>query len=307
MVKQYPKISTAQLFCILMLSRLSSEMVYPRTAAGTAAEAILATVISEVVRFILALPIIIYSFKGSNFHRAVYKKNSFIGWTGGIIAAILLIASALKTMLNLSQFAVKNLLTGGALWLIFALAAAFAVFCAIMGTEAAARSGAIFLVLAVIITITVMLGDIPFINKQSFESVGKFGDYSSLFSDIIERVMRGGEYLIFAALLPYVSQSHKSNPGRTVILFAVFSTLSAALICFMNCLILREMYSQCEFPFLAAASLSDISLFKRLDGFAAAVWALCAAFRSGVMLLSTQNVLLEIYRSGHSKADAPPA
>ncbi|MCI5578136.1 MAG: hypothetical protein MR364_01365, partial [Oscillospiraceae bacterium] len=58
---------------------------------------------------------------------------------------------------------------------------------------------------------------------------------------------------------------------------------------------LREMYGQCEFPFTAAASLSDISLFKRLDGFAAAVWLLCAAFRVGAMLLSAKMALTEVY------------
>ena len=57
-------ISTSQLFCVLLLCRLSAEIVYPRTVSGTAGEAILALIISEIVRFALALPVIIYSFKG---------------------------------------------------------------------------------------------------------------------------------------------------------------------------------------------------------------------------------------------------
>lgn len=300
MQKKFPKISTSQLFCILMLSRISSETVYPRTASATALQAVLAVVISEVIRFLLALPLIVYSFKGSNIHRSVYNKNKALGWTGAVFAALLLIAAALRTMFNLSQFAVKNLLIGGVLWVIFALAAIFAVYIALAGTEALARAGAIFLIAAAIVTITVMLGDIPYITRRSFESFTRFGDNSSLIKDVIERVMRGGDYLIFAALLPYVSRNRKSALGKTGILFAVFSTLAALIICSFNGLVLREMYGECEFPFLAAASLSDISLFKRLDGFAAAVWSLCGAFRSGVMLLCAENAIMEVFRAGHS-------
>ena len=79
MTKQYPNISPSQLFCVLILSRLSAEAVYPRTASATALEAILAVVIAEAVRFLLALPVIIYSWHGNNIHRAVYSKNKALG------------------------------------------------------------------------------------------------------------------------------------------------------------------------------------------------------------------------------------
>ena len=301
MFKEYPKISYSQLFCMLLVSRLSSEIVYPRTSSGTALEAVFALVISEIVRFLLALPLIIYSFNGCNIHRSVYNKNKVLGWLGAVFAALLLIAAALRTMFNLSQFAVKSLLPGGVMWIVFALAAIFAVYSAFMGTEALARAGAVFLIAAAVVTLTVMLADIPFINIRSFDSFRDMGDSSSLLSDIIERVMRGGDYLIFAAMLPYVSRNRKSELGRTAILFAIFSTIAALLICAFNCLVLRGLYGQTEYPFLASASLSDISLFKRLDGFAAAVWSLCAAFRCGVLLLSAENALIEVYKAGHSQ------
>lgn len=300
MIKQYPKISTSQLFCVLLLSRLSAEIVYPRTSSGTAMEAILALIISEVIRFLLALPLIIYSFNGSNVHRAVYSKNKFLGWAGAVFAAVLLFAATVRTMLNMSQFASKNLLPDSAMWLVFVLAAGFAVYSAFMGVEGVARSGAVFLVAAALITLAVMLADIPYINSSSFESLVQFKDGSSLVGDIIERVMRGGDYLVFGALLPYVSRNRKSELGRTALLFALFSTLAALGVTVMNCLVLRELYGQSEFPFLAAASLSDISLFKRLDGLAAAIWSLSAAFRCGVMLLAAGCAVAAVCRAKSS-------
>lgn len=300
MTDNYPKISASQLFCVLMLSRLSAEIVYPRSALGTPLEAIIAAAISEVLRFVVALPVIVYSFKGANFHRAVYRKNRALGWLGAVFAGLLLLAAALRTLINVSQFAVKNLLPGGAMWVVFALGVGFAVYSVVMGTEALARSGAIFLVAAALVTIAVMLGNIPYITGRSVESFSSLGDWTNLVGDVIERAMRGGEYLIFAAMLPYVAYNRNSKLGRTVLLFTLFSAIAAVGITLMNCLVLREMYGLCEFPFLAAASLSDISLFKRLDGFAAAVWSLGAVFRSGVMALAAVNVVSEVYRAAHS-------
>ncbi len=291
-------ISPSQLFCMLFLCRLSAEIVYPRTAAGTAWEGVIALVISELVRFVLALPVIIYSFKGTNVHRAVYKKNRFFGWCGALFAALLLVAAALRTLFNSSQFAVKNLLNGGTMWIIFAISAIFAVYAAITGVEALARSGAIFLIAAALITLAVILADIPYMQTDGFSARG---DFSALLGDTFERVIRGGDYLIFAALLPYVSKKNKSSSGKTALWFAAASLFGGLLITVTNCLILRDMYGLCEFPHIAAASLADIAFFKRLDGASAAVWTLCAAFRSGVMLFAAGSAVVEVYRAGHSQ------
>ncbi len=291
-------ISPSQLFCMLFLCRLSAEIVYPRTAAGTAWEGVIALVIAELVRFVLALPVIIYSFKGTNVHRAVYKKNRFFGWCGALFAALLLVAAALRTLFNSSQFAVKNLLNGGTMWIIFAISAIFAVYAAITGVEALARSGAIFLIAAALITLAVILADIPYMQTDGFSARG---DFSALLGDTFERVIRGGDYLIFAALLPYVSKKNKSSSGKTALWFAAASLLGGLLITVTSCLILRDMYGLCEFPHIAAASLADIAFFKRLDGASAAVWTLCAAFRSGVMLFAAGSAVVEVYRAGHSQ------
>jgi len=283
---------------MLFLCRLSAEIVYPRTAAGTAWEGVIALVIAELVRFVLALPVIIYSFKGTNVHRAVYKKNRFFGWCGALFAALLLVAAALRTLFNSSQFAVKNLLNGGTMWIIFAISAIFAVYAAITGVEALARSGAIFLIAAALITLAVILADIPYMQTDGFSARG---DFSALLGDTFERVIRGGDYLIFAALLPYVSKKNKSSSGKTALWFAAASLFGGLLITVTSCLILRDMYGLCEFPHIAAASLADIAFFKRLDGASAAVWTLCAAFRSGVMLFAAGSAVVEVYRAGHSQ------
>ena len=52
------KISAAQLFCILLLMRVTAELVYP-TSGGFGGSGVLAVLTAELIRFLLALPVLI--------------------------------------------------------------------------------------------------------------------------------------------------------------------------------------------------------------------------------------------------------
>lgn len=302
MDKIKPSISAAQIFCLLMMSRIAAEVVYPRSVFSSALNGLWGVLLSEVIRFLLALPIIIFSFKGSNIHRAVYNKNKFFGWTGAVIAALMLIGASFRTLFNTSEFAVKTLMSGGSMWVILCVAAAFAVYAAFRDVEANARAGAIFLITAAMVTLVVMIADIPYMKISGLNSENIAEPQNSLIRTVIERILRGGDYLVFAALLPYVNVGKKSQRGSTVLWFALFSTAASAVIVIVNGLVLREMYGQCDYPLIASSSLSDISIFKRLDGLTAALWSLCAAFRAGVMMLSAVRVIVEVSPEFEKKA-----
>lgn len=301
--KRLPQISAAQLFCMLMLSRLSAEIAFPLSGTGYGGETLIALVIAEVIRFLLALPLIIYSAKGNNFYRAAYKKNKFVGWASAVIAFLLLAGAAVKSLFHTAVFAQRSLLPKGSPIVLALIVAGFALYAAIMGAEALARSGTLFLVAAAIVTAAVMLADIPYMKFEAMDFPRS--QYSGLIGDITERLLRGGDYLIFAALLPFVApkkEKRKLNACGASLFFALFSTLAGVLLCAFYCLTLREFYGMTEYPFYAAASLSDIALLKRLDGFGAALWALCAAFRTGLMLFAAWSVLTEPIKNARGKA-----
>lgn len=297
------KISASQLFCLLLLSRLSVEIVFPRTSSAAAVEEISAVVISELLRFALALPLIVYSFNGDNVHAAVFRKNRFFGWLGALFASLLLVGASVRNLFYASVFTVKNLLIGSTMWIIFITSVVFAVYAAVMGVEAIARAGAVVLMAAAAITVAVMLADIPYMRPEAVININgvSSGGFDDFLNELVERFLRGGDYLIFAALLPYVEKKTKNSAGKCVLLFALFSTLFSVMICVVNCLVLREMYGLCEYPFIAAASLSDVAFFKRLDGAAASVWVLCIVFRSGAMLLAAGKAISDVYRAKSCK------
>lgn len=296
-----PKISAAQLFCIMLLSRLTMDVIAPPPVPESPAEALCVIAVTELVRLAIASPLIYYSFRRDNVHRSIYRKNRFLGWLSAIFACVLLVGAAAKTLMHCTDFAYKNRLVGGGnVWIVFAAAAAFAVYAVYMGVEATARAGVLFLIVAAIMTAAVFLADIPYMQISPMWTKSGFGTF---FNDVFRCFSNGGEYLVFAALLPCVNREKSSSAGSCVLWFALISAVASAGICAVNYLILREMYPLAEYPFIASASLADIALFKRLDGLTAAVWELCAAFRTGLLLLSAVCVITTVVRAAREKKE----
>ncbi len=297
------KISAPQLFCVLLLIKLSAELVYP-SDAGFGGAGVASALTAELVRFLLALPIIIYSFKGTAFYSAIHRKNRFFGWVSAIGAALLLAGFAVRTLIYAAEFVQRSMLNKTSTLLIALLLAGFAAYAAVKGGEAMARAGALFLAVSAAVTLLVILADIPYMNRIRELPEWSGGLY---ISDSWERLLRGGEYLVFAALLPYVRtedkvrNSAKTRSGTAVLLFAAASAVCAAGLCVFFGAALGEYYSMTEYPIAAAASLSDIILFKRMDGIVCAVWALGAAFRIGVIIFAGCSIIGECMR--HTQAE----
>lgn len=295
------KISATQLFCILLLMRISSEIVYP-TSGGFGGTGLAAALTAEGIRFVIALPVIIYSFKGRAFYAAIRRKNRFWGFASAIGAAFILGALAARTAVYSSQFAQRILLGSTPVWVILLLVAGFAAYAAVKGAEALARAGVLFLASAGVVTVLVICADIPYMrfDRELPEWTTELFIY-----DLIVRLMRSGEYLVFAALLPYVKDGGRAKSGTKsgacVLWYALAGAASAALLCVFFGAVLGEYQSMTDYPLAASASLSDIVLLKRLDGLACAVWVLAAAFRCGMMLFAAFSILGECRRK---EADA---
>lgn len=294
------KISAAQLFCILLLMRISAEFVYP-TSGGLGGTGLAAALTAEVIRFVVALPVLIYSFKGRAFYYAIWRRNRFWGWASATGAAALLGGFTARTVIYSADFAQRILLTNTPKILLALLLVGFAVYAAVRGAEAIARAGALFLAAAAVITLLVILADIPYMQFDR-----ELPDWTTglFITDLIERLTRSGEYLVFAALLPYVRESGNAKSGTRSgaagLWYALGGVLSAVLLCVFFGAVLGEYQSMTEYPLAAAASLSDVVLFKRLDGIASAMWLLAAAFRCGVMLFSLVSILGECRRKEES-------
>jgi hypothetical protein len=281
-------ISSWQLLCLLLLSHFAAEFVSAQSGSGLTGGAVIAEIAAEAIRFALALPVIIYSFKGNDFYGAARRKSRVIGAVTSFGAVLLLASAAVKTLSETSKFAARNLLPKQSPWLIAVILAAFAVYAAYTGAEAIARSGAILLIAAGIAVAFTVIADIPYMK------IPRFGqEYDGFFGELVRRLLCGGDYLIFAALLPYVKPAKRLSAGLCGVMYALFGALASTLLTGACLLTLGEFFGLAEYPLTAAASLADIAVFKRLDGLLSAVLALCAALRAGLLLFCAWSVLRE--------------
>lgn len=290
------KISVSQLFCLLILTRLAGEIVYPRDFCDDVVTSICAVALAEVIQLLLALPAIIYSFRGEDFYRAVYRKGRFIGWLTAITAALLMTVAAVMSVFCSSKFAVKNLLNNASMWVIIAISVVFAVYVVVMGAESAARAGSIFLVAALIVTLAVILADIPYYKISDIDISLKM-ELQPFLTEVIRSISRGGDYLIFTAFIPLVAKKNQRSTGKCGLLFGVTALVTTVGIAVVCGLVLRYMYGAVEYPFIAAASLADVVFFKRIDGWAAGVWVLCGVLRAGVFLLCVKQTILSVVKA----------
>lgn len=285
-------ISKYQLFCILLLSRLSSEIVFPQTGgfSGTGFAALLT---AEGIRLVLALPLFIYSARGRNVYASVAKKSRILSILMAFVAAFSAVFLAVRTVFYTAEYAQRTIITGMSAAVIAVFVAAFAAYMAVKGAEALSRAGVLFLVAAGIVTLAVVLSDISHMRMREISGA----DLSeSFWYHVLEQLLRGGEYLIFAALLPFV----KEGGCGTMLLFSLCSVVGVVLVGIFSMSVLGEFYGISEYPFTAAAQLSDITLFKRLDGFVAAIWTLGGAFRAGLLACaaySSVSAVLDISRT----------
>lgn len=293
MQKTQHKISAAQLFCILLLSRVTAEIVYPEKA-GFGGTGLAAALTAEAIRFILALPVLIYSFRGRAFYAALWRKNRFLGWVSAIGAAAFLAGFTARTLIGSSEFVQRSMLNRTPELLIMAISAAAAAYAVIKGVEAISRAGVLFLAAAAVVSLLVILADIPYFDV-SWKLPG--WDTELFIASLIDRLTRSGEYLVFAALLPYVrtqgDNKAKTRSGAAGMWFALAGAAATGLLCVFLSAVLGEYHSMAEFPAVAAASLADIVLFKRLDGLVCGIWALCAVLRTGLLAFSAFSVIGE--------------
>ena len=283
-------ISSYQLLCVLLLSRIAAELTFP-VAGGYDATTLAAAALAEVIRFAAALPVLLYSIKGSSFYAAIARKSRIGGWIIGLAVALMVAVFAVNSAIFTAEFAQRTVLSGMSGAVSALLITAFAIYAAVKGAEAIARSSVLILAGAAVITLISVVAATPHMRELTISpEIG-----TDFFSQVYGRLSRGSEYLIFSALLPHIRREKNAlSPAGSVVAFCGISMACVLLIQLFGMAVLGEFYALAEYPFTAAAQLSDIALFKRLDGFTAAVWAAAGAMRCAVYLYAEYAIIAAV-------------
>lgn len=107
----------------------------------------------------------------------------------------------------------------------------------------------------------------------------------TLVSDVLGEFSKNLEAATFAVLCSGV----REKAERSLLLYACLTLPTLLLMTFLYNTVLGEYLNVTSFPFYMLASLSDVSLFQRLDGIDVIVWVMAAIIRISLMAIAVRS------------------
>ena len=160
---------------------------------------------------------------------------------------------------------------------------------AYLGLEVLGRSSvvsAIFVIPALIFIMLTLTDKVDFLNLTPLF----YNGVTPVVKVAIDSVGQTVEYGIIALMMPRVTGKYRK--GYYIWLFS--QVFLMAIMFFFACTVMGNFASTQMFPFHTMASLSEFSMFTRLDAIFTGVWIMCAFIKAG-LLIYLQSELLKKY------------
>lgn len=276
-------IDTRQLFILLVLSRIFHLLTYvPRSGTSVNGSAMLLSFIVSTGFILIAfLPMwVMISRRGdSQIIDYAQEISPALARITAFIFGIFCLFVAVETVSNFIYFLTSTVYVS---WPVFWLAILFTVVCAYgaaMGLEAMARVGFYLFIVTIAAGIFIAVALIPRYNSLWLISPLEEG---------VSPVMKGavGSFSTTFELIPFylLASKTKGSKPKTFLLWAVVMLLIYELIGIMLLTSLGDYSKTQIFPFYAAASVAEISIFQRLDALHIAVWIFIGALKVALFL-----------------------
>lgn len=289
------RISSSQLFCLLLLSRGVLSVAYGAfSGSGKISSAALSAAIALVLSVLLSIPVL-YLSKGGT---AMLRRGS-----GRVISGIYALYFFYAVCITLTMFSV--MLSGisglrfSAVFLPLLMVAA-ALYGSYKGIEAVSRCGVLIL-FAVIVSFALLC--LSLISKSDALNLPPVGSYAV--SDIIkDAVIMVGEQSCIPAII-FIYPHVKGSVKKSVVLwiFVLFISISS-LSLFITSILGDYALSQ-PFPVYSWARLSSFGVLQRLDSLFVAIWTAGVFVRLALLLWVLAVCLRYAFRTKTSKL-APP-
>lgn len=288
------KISMAQMALMLFLSRAFSVLTYfpgmTKPVSGTAF--LYGTIIGYALSFLLFIPLFCLN-KWKPEHSVVMDAKFLFPRGGTVIGGVyflFLVLLGANTLAHFQFFMVNAVFMQASLWVILIPMMAVAVYAAYVGIEGIARSSFLIFIgflLAFLLIFFSSFSEIELTNLKPIE-----GSFIEEVSRAAYGVLsRSVEILLAYLILPYLKKGKlwKGAAGFTLLSVVIFESIAFIILSALG----EFSYTQ-TFPFFALASMSEISIFQRLDALYMAIWVFTAFIRLSLLLFLGTDVLKQI-------------
>ena len=218
-------------------------------------------------------------FKGDSPITCAFRRNKAFGVAVGVILAVTLTATAVQTVISIQHYITDTLLNNILTISGIAVLVAVSVYGALKGLSAVTRSSVfaavVFGLLIFLIGVTMWDKVNPDFIYPAFIEDGRYFVKCTL-----SEISMNNEILIFAVITDEI----RSKPHKTVLYYLPLLLVILEFLNLIYNLILGPYMSKVEYPLYIIASLSDIVIFRRLDGIDAIVWLMCGIIKTALII-----------------------
>lgn len=181
---------------------------------------------------------------------------------------------------------VNAVFTEANVWVIVLPIMAVATYAAHIGIEGISRSGFLVMVGFMIAFLFILFSSIPNVEMVNVKLPvnGRFREIALSAYGVVSNTM---EILLFYLLLPYC----KSKIKQGVFGLVISLTVLTELITFFIVSVLGDFAASQTFPFYALASMSELSIFQRLDALHMGIWVFVAFIKLSLLIFLATEIL----------------
>ncbi len=284
------RIGTAQLMILLFLSRLFNALTYipgmGSTVSGTAM--LFSNLIGAGVLLLLFLPLVVMANRYPERSIVMNLRAGFhgIGSFCSIFYYLFLILLAAQTLAQFQFFMSNAIYPDAAVWVIILPMLLVAVYAAHAGIEGIARAGFLIFIAFCIAFAFIILSSVQNVDLYNVVPLGHKA-VQEIMQGVYAVVSRGAELVLFCLLLPYAGKgTGTAAAGFTLLSFSVQEIIGFFILTVLG----SFSYSQ-TFPFFSLASMSEISVFQRMDALYMGIWVFVAFIRLSLLLLLAADII----------------
>lgn len=284
------RISLAQLAILLFLSRIFHALTYyPGMGNPVSGLAMLySNIIGTGILLLLFLPVMLMANRYPERSVVMNLRAGFHGFGSfcGLFYYVFLVLLGASTLSHFQFFMTNAVFTGASTLVIVIPMMIVAVYAAHIGIEGISRSAFLIFIGFCIAFLFIIFSSIPNVRTNNLIS-NESGFAKQVMTGTYSVVSRCAELIMFYLLLPYVG--HKT--GKAILGFNLLTLSVQETMAFFILTVLGSFANSQTFPFYSLASMSEISIFQRMDALYMGTWVLTAFIRLSLLLFLGTDIL----------------
>lgn len=289
------KIGWGQLGIVLALSRIFAEAAnFPKDDIKYGMQRFTVIFLSLLLLGAVLTPVYVLLRKmpGENVFSAAAKKSPLAARILAVIYLAALLPMMVTVTVQLEFYASSTIFDTAPAWVVILFTLVVCLYGTLKGLPAVARAGVVIAGGFAALLILVIFGiaqsiHLCFLSPALAERTG------SLLPEVLSEFSKNAEAAVFIALCSHV----REKAHRSLVVYFGLSFFALFLMTFLYNTVLGEYLNLTSFPFYRLASLSDVTLFQRLDGIDAAVWTTTAIVKLSLMTAAARAAVESAFGS----------